>query len=121
MRMLGTRVSTSPGMVEVSSIMTTEKRDVNAELQDVPVPVAEEIGEDDQYLVDYVQAYAGQDEAGDWQVHVVIVWEGDTSEIVLSANDAKALSGGVAVANSYILKQKTREKFGRKKAPKTAE
>lgn len=119
--MLGARVNTSPGMVEVSSIMTTEKRDVNAELQGVPVPVNEEIGEDDQYLVEYVQAYAGQDAAGNWLVHVALIWEGEAVEIVLSANDAKALSGGVAVANSYIMKERTKEKFSRKKAPKTAE
>ncbi len=101
--------------------MTSEKEAIDAELQGVPVPVDEEIGEDDRYLVDYVQTYAGQDEAGEWQVHLVLVWEGETVEIVLSANDAKALSGGVAMANSYILKERTKEKFGRRKAPKTAD
>lgn len=101
--------------------MTNDKEVIDAELQNVPVPVAEEIGEDDQYLVDYVQAYAGQDEAGNWQVHLVLVWEGETVEIVLSANDAKALSGGVAMANSCILKERTKEKFGRKKAPKSTD
>lgn len=101
--------------------MTNDKEVIDAELQNVPVPVAEEIGEDDQYLVNYVQAYAGQDEAGNWQVHLVLVWEGETVEIVLSANDAKALSGGVAMANSCILKERTKEKFGRKKAPKSTD
>lgn len=101
--------------------MTTEKRDVNAELQGVPVPVNEEIEEDDQYLVEYVQSYAGQDGAGSWQVHIALIWEGEAVEIVLSANDAKALSGGVAVTNSYIMKERAKEKFSRKKAPKTAE
>ena len=99
--------------------MTTDKV-VDDELQNVPIPV-EEIEEDDQYLVDYVQAYAAQDEAGNWQVHIALVWEGETPEIVLSANDAKALSGGVAMANSIIMKERAKEKFSRKKAPKTAD
>ena len=110
-----------PRTDEETGIMTNEKEEIDAELQGVPVLVDEEIGEDDRYLVDYVQAYAGQDEAGDWQVHLVLVWEGETVEIVLSANDAKALSGGVAMANSYILKERTKERFGRRKAPKTAD
>ncbi len=118
--MLGARANTSPGRSEVTGIMTNDKT-VDAELQGVPVPVAEEIEEDDQYLVDYVQAYAAQDEAGNWQVHIALVWEGEAVEIVLSANDAKALSGGIAMANSIIMKEKAKEKFGRKKAPKTAD
>lgn len=105
---------------EVSSIMTNEK-DIDAELRSVPVPEPVEATEEDQYLVDYVQAYAAQSEAGDWQVHIAVVYDGYTTEIVLSANDAKALSGGVAMANSLILRERTKDKFARKRAPKTAE
>lgn len=117
-------MNTSPGMEEVTGIMTNDK--IEFELRQVPVeerPPAPrtEITEDDQFPVDYVNAYAAQNEAGDWEVHVVVIYDGDMFEILLSANDSKALSGGVAMANSFILKERTREKFGRKKTPKSAE
>ncbi len=105
--------------------MTNEKEEIDFELRqvdriDAPVPEKEEIMEDEQYEVDYVQAYAAPDETGAWKVHIVVVWEGDTNEIILSANDAKALVGGVAVANSTIMRERAKEKFSRKKTPKTA-
>lgn len=101
--------------------MTNGKDEMDAELRSVPVPVNEEIGEDDQYRVDYVQTYAAQDDDGNWEVHVALVWEGDAVEIILSANDAKALSGGVAMANSVVMKERTKAKFGRIKARKSAD
>lgn len=98
--------------------------DIDAELRQVPVeePTPKtEISPDDQYLVEYVQTYAAQQTDGRWYVHVVIVWGGDEQEIIFDAADAKALSGGVAMANSYIMKEKTKDRFTRKKAPKSSD
>ncbi len=103
--------------------MTNEK-----EQQDEGIPTAGDFGEtipmeipeavpqdidDDRYDVEYTGAYAAQDPDGEWKVHISLIWDGDPNEIVLTAAGAKALSGGVAVANSYIMKETAKAKIGR--------
>lgn len=78
-----------------------------------------EILEDSQYPAEYTQAYAAMNEAGDWEVHIGLIYDGDPQEIILDAGDAKALSGGLAIANSYIVKERTKARFSRKKTAKS--
>ncbi len=102
--------------------MTKEgETNIDYELKQVPAEELppKEIDESDQYRVEYVQCYAGLNDAGEWEVHIAVVWDGDPNEIILDAGDAKALSGGIAVANSYIMKERTKAKFTRKKPQKS--
>lgn len=119
--------SKPPGISEVSGIMTNEKE----QQEEQGVPMIGDFGEtipmeipqdvdDDRYDVEYNGAYAAQDPDGEWKVHISLIWEGDPSEIVLSAAGAKALSGGIALANSYIMKESVKGRFKRSR-PKGTE